>query len=500
MVITFSATPNLGDWLYAAIMVEASNTLNIPVGWAELGQAATSSGVADNRTYVLSHQMNVTDTASFTFTSASGSITLGWMADVSGVAGSLVQFNIADETAEGFNVLSAPITPYLPNSLVLGMVGIRNGFYVSTGTGWTIIDSVFNFGSQFAVVSGPPTTTDPILANITTSDLSVVAMLILPPVLGSSGSVGITEINSQPGPFISVVGSPFIGISTTPNQLQVVNTGIQSVTGPSLTVSDTNIQIIGPAVLQNGSQFFISVGGSAGGGGGGGGGATPVSNYDALIVATPGIRDYWKLNETTGTTINDSAGPNSGSYNGTFALGVPMIGGFTGAWFNGTTGFGIIPTGGNLAGTAPQSISFLFMETGNSGTATAECMVTFNSASNAFETFIQDTDSLVAGKGINVGFAGGAANFMDWLVADGVYTHICLTYDGTNAKTYINGILLSTVAAATLGTSTGFLFACLRNGTTTGLNFYAGVLSRVAYFSGALTASTVATQAGTFLA
>ena len=191
MIITFGTAPTIGDWIYALIAVAASTSLNTPVGWTQLGSATTSTGLADITVYLLQHQMNSGDSASFTFTSVSGTVIVGWLADISGTAGLLTQFTIADATAQGNGVLTAPITPYLPNSLVLGMVGIRNGSYTSTRTGWTEVVDIHNpGGTDLGIVSGPPTTTNPILANITQSDYCVAAMLILPPVLGGGSRLG----------------------------------------------------------------------------------------------------------------------------------------------------------------------------------------------------------------------------------------------------------------------------------------------------------------------
>ena len=490
MTITFPSTPNVGDWLYAAIMVEASNTLNIPVGWTLLGQAATSSGVADNRTYILTHQMTASDTASFTFTSASGSITLGWLADISGVNSNLVQFTIADATAQGFNVLTPPILPYLPNSLVLGFIGIRNGFYESTTTGWTLQDSVFNFGSQLAVVSGPPTTTNAILANITQSDLCVEAMPIRPPTLGSissggGGGLGITQINSQLGPFISVVGSSYIGISTLPNEIEVVNMGIQAVTGPSFTASNTGIVFTGPNVLQTApNTFYISVAGAAGGGGSG------AASYDSVVLADfP--QHYWPLSDTSGTTAADIVGGQNGTYVGGGGHLIPIAGTTqVGTFFDGSTCYVTIPAAVVL-----------------SATFSVECViVTLSSPSGALGIF-DNRDSDVSPKHGAVIYYGSTSitaqvgtgtTFTSASLATNpspfTGIHLIMTYDGVFLRFYVNGA--SSAAASTAFSSAGSSQMEWGRLGVSAIDYMFGVLAKCAIYGSALTQAQITKHVG----
>jgi hypothetical protein len=97
-------------------------------------------------------------------------------------------------------------------------------------------------------------------------------------------TAAITQINSQTGPAFSIVGSTYIGVSTLTNQAEIINTGIQTVTGPSYTASNTGIVFTGPNVLQTApNTFYISVAGSAGGGGGG---STPAFPFTVVQDAS----------------------------------------------------------------------------------------------------------------------------------------------------------------------------------------------------------------------
>ena len=128
--------------------------------------------------------------------------------------------------------------------------------------------------------------------------------------------------------------------------------GIQSVTGPSLSVTDTGITITGPAVLQIGAtEFYISVPGLTGGGGGTS--STPAQTYDSLVKATSTLQNYWTLSDTTGTTAVDSVGGANGTYHGTVVLGSALPGSFTGVYCDGITAY-VTAAPAFVAGTAPR--------------------------------------------------------------------------------------------------------------------------------------------------
>ena len=67
----------------------------------------------------------------------------------------------------------------------------------------------------------------------------------------------ITTINSQTGPAFTIAGAHYIGVSTLTNQAEIINLGIQTVTGPSYTASNTGIVFTGPNVLQTAPNTFL---------------------------------------------------------------------------------------------------------------------------------------------------------------------------------------------------------------------------------------------------
>ncbi len=207
-------------------------------------------------------------------------------------------------------------------------------------------------------------------------------------------------------------------------------------------------------------------------------------------MATVGLHNYWKLNETSGTTAVDIVGGSNGTYNGTVTLNIPSNGGFTGVLFDGATGF-MFASPSFSAGTVAQSYEVLFSIAIPPASAVAYTIFGTNSAANAFLDALSATSDVVAGDGINYNTNGSGGNFTGFLAPAGTLVHVVFTYDGANAHCYCNAMLLKSTAAATLGTQTGLTVGAVRAGSTTPVNFFPGVITRMAYYTAALTQTTV---------
>jgi len=483
MILTLGSAPTVGNQMYTVLTASAGITFNTLSGWALVGVTTTASGSTNVTMAVYRRQVQAGDGPSYTWT-ASGGIRSGYLVEISGAAVSLQQFNITDTSGESFAPTSPPLSPYAPNSLVLSFFCMGNGYVASTPTGWSEIAFVNNSGdiANLSVVQGPATTTNPIEATVTTSDTAATALLILPPASGGSGALGITQINAQTGPFISVIGSTYLGVSTSANQLQLINSGLTTVTGPSATITGP-FSILGPAVLQiGGNEFYIS---TAGGGGGGSTGNT----YDSTVSSTSGITNYWKLNETSGTTAFDSIGSNNGTYNGTVAYGA-AIGPLAAVRFDGTTTcvtVTLTPPGG----TSAQSFEYWYMPQ-SIETSGGRNHFGFNNASNNYTYAIGDLQDLIAGDGVYYAVNNGAGTGGGFLPSCGVPMHIVLTYDGTTLKIYINTMPYINTAVATLGASpTALVIGGLRAGSATPTTLTGGVISRVALYNVTISQATI---------
>ena len=103
--------------------------------------------------------------------------------------------------------------------------------------------------------------------------------------------------------------------------------------------------------------------------------------------------------------------------------------------------------------------------------------VVFGGATNNYYPFIDSTNISIRNGGTTSSFAHGG-------ITAGVWYHICITGDGTNATAYLNGSSLGTL------TDRGFTFKLI-NGEHTGLYGVDGKLSNCAIWNTVLTSSEV---------
>jgi hypothetical protein len=209
--------------------------------------------------------------------------------------------------------------------------------------------------------------------------------------------------------------------------------------------------------------------------------------------ADPNLVSWWKLDAAS---ITDSQGSNNGTNNGATLIdtnvGRPAgIGGLSSGMsqanlvqsdlqtvapyskyamsFDGTNDD--IDLNSDITLTGNKSVSFWV-----NFTSTIYGVV-FGGASNNYYPFIDSTNISIRNGGTTSSFAHGG-------LTAGVWYHICITGDGTNATAYLNG--------SSLGTQTdrGFTFKLI-NGEHTGIYGIDGKLSNCAIWNTVLTSSEV---------
>lgn len=212
--------------------------------------------------------------------------------------------------------------------------------------------------------------------------------------------------------------------------------------------------------------------------------------YDAAILAALPLV-YFKLLETTGTTMNDSSG---NSHNGTYSnvtlnqAGPPGMG--AAASFNGTTSEGIC----TLAG--PD------------GAWTAEAIVNANTATGIRNVFAwgntaysfqlrQDSGTVNAYQNNNV--ADINATLAAGVVINS-WHHWATKWNGTDTLSlWIDGVKVNSVAMSAMRPNGNHL-SIGYDGVDGNLFFWSGLLQRIALFGTALADATITAHANLFLA
>jgi len=228
--------------------------------------------------------------------------------------------------------------------------------------------------------------------------------------------------------------------------------------------------------------------------GGGGSGHTHPNKfgdttYDATIVAHANCIAYWPLDETSGTTAEDD----EGSADGTVATADHVIMGSAGeitfdgrpsAFFTGLAGSRISMGTGR---TIPASYSLEAWVRPLFSTQLENCSLVGRWLTNG---------CMIFGNGGGFRLHQTAQSSCRWspgwgYFCDGEWHHIVGTYDGTNAKLYVDGVLRSTQAysahAAPAG-STVFELGSYSNG---GGSEYTGYMAAVALYDAAISLADV---------
>ncbi len=214
-----------------------------------------------------------------------------------------------------------------------------------------------------------------------------------------------------------------------------------------------------------------------------GGGSSAYSN----AVLSDGPSGYWRLGETSGTTANDAAGLNPGSYKNGALLGqaslLPADSANRSVRFDGTNDYVNIPSSSSLSPTAKVSVEAWIKPnalptTGNFASVASKAeaySLQFNGPKLEF-TIMQ---SKVRRR---LQAPAGA-------IAVGQAYHVLGTYDGTTQRLYVNGteVASAPLAGAITANSQGLNIASWNSGSEP----FNGTIDDVAVYTGALSAARV---------
>lgn len=210
---------------------------------------------------------------------------------------------------------------------------------------------------------------------------------------------------------------------------------------------------------------------------------TTSSTYSQTVVATTGVLSYWRLNETSGTSAADSVGTNTGTYTAGFTLNQSaLINADATAHsvsLNGSTGY--VTMG------EPSSLNL-------TGAFSVECWFKTPSIGTQQNLFGNWDGGAGSGYGLwlNSGVVGlrinGTTPVASGALSSNTVYHAVGTYDGTNARLYVNGSLVAgpTAASAPTTNTNPFLVGQEHSGV-----FYDGQIEEVAVYNQAMSAANV---------
>ena len=222
---------------------------------------------------------------------------------------------------------------------------------------------------------------------------------------------------------------------------------------------------------------------------------TAWSAYNSVVLATSGLQSYWKLGESSGSTINDSYGAVSGTKGSAVTLGatglVPSDSGSAVSFTDDATN-AVVDLGNNykFSGTASFSVEAWFKSTNLSPTGGSNHIIGAYDGTKGWRL-------VCLGAGINKFYfarydsGGGLDAATGTTVAStGTTYHVVVTYDGSNIKLYVNGALEATTSSTRSITAAG---TNLKIGASvTGVGSMIGTLDDISIYNTALSASTVA--------
>ena len=222
-----------------------------------------------------------------------------------------------------------------------------------------------------------------------------------------------------------------------------------------------------------------------------------VGDYEDAVLATPGVQQYYKLGESAGPNIADSAGSANGTVSGgTFGQPGPVQGdATTSVSFNGTSDSGAIPM--NLSGDKTITVEFWLKwnSYSNNDALAMEFTPNFNDNSGGF---LVDPNSSFGQFAVAMGYSGSRNIAMFARPSAGVWHHYAFLLDSTQpgATTitpYVDGLPVANTNGGYAGTGAGnfansTLYLMSRGGSSL---FGNGTLGQVAIYNGALTANQI---------
>ena len=207
------------------------------------------------------------------------------------------------------------------------------------------------------------------------------------------------------------------------------------------------------------------------------------STYSSSVLATSGLRAYWRLGDRSGTTACEARTAFPGTYSGGFTLaqqGAISGDANTAVALNGSTGYVRVPSSNGLNPTAAITVEGWVSP---ASAATSQTLVRKDQqymlrvVNSTLMTRLWWTD------GTYTEFASAA------VMTSGEYQHVAMTYDGLTVRLFRNGVEVANravIKAIKTGTS------ALNLGTSGGYDFVNGRLDELAIYSSAVPSATVA--------
>ncbi len=211
----------------------------------------------------------------------------------------------------------------------------------------------------------------------------------------------------------------------------------------------------------------------------GGSSATSLSSIsNTFIRDIPNVAAVWTMNESSGTAVADATG---NGYNGTATATAKIVSGKFGnaRSFNGSQGYIQIANESNLPfGTNPRTVCSWVLTNSLSGT------------SAIFDTGMTSTDKFFA-----IGRSGSSLVGFGWnddisvpnFFSTNTWYHVCLSYDGTTATLYGNGVQLAQAAKAWNTVDSGGTYI----GNDVPNHVWNGFIDELSYYSRALSPAEI---------
>ena len=385
---------------------------------------------------------------------------------------------------------STVLTEIDGNTLTVGgtLIVTNIGGPLVLGDTFTLFSSSGGYGGGFANLS-LPTLSDGLGWQDNTAVDGTIQVIkgSIPPSLVDDlpGITNYAFVGGADSYAITAAGDPTLHYQWLLNGTTPVGSNSPTLTLTSLTVADTGYYSVivtndyGSVVSQSN---YLSV--------------VPASGYDALVVASGPVA-YWPLNETSGTTACDYWGGYDATYTNGYVLdqATNSVTGAAAVQFDGASGYALTPYFAALNPTVfsaeawvnPDNVpasEFCVMSCGEFASPRSGWLIYQFPTNWNFRTYYGvSTTTAVDLVGVTT-------------PAIGSWTHLAVTWDGSTASLYVNGVLEGTQVSTTTpkylpGASGGFSVGARADGSF----FYGGNVSDAALYNHVLTAQEISAHA-----